>query len=865
VRNAFSRDGGEGDFAREVSAHLTLLEEEYARRGMAPGDARLAARRALGSTALVQDLHRDARSFVWVEDLRRDLGQTFRGLRRSPGFTLLAVFALALGIGVNTSFFTIVYAACLRGLPIEDAERVLYLSQRDAQNRVHGFSWTEFDALRARTGTLGAFGAYTSTIAAVADDRQPPARVLGAFISAGTFDLLGERPVVGRAFRPDEDRPSGPQVAMLGHALWRSRFAGDPGIVGQSIRVNGIPTTVIGVMPRGFMFPANADLWRPMANFPPAIRESPIERRLTVLARLKPGATLDRARVELAALALGPSSAGAVEPPRARVEAVPINEQLNPSIWQRTWLAFITAGALVLLAACANVANLLLMRGATRGREFAIRASIGATRWRVVRQLLVESATLATLAGAAGVLMAMAGLRMLSGLLPPEAMPYWMTFTVDRWVLAVTIAVCVGCVFVCGLPSALHLTKVDVLGAIAADTPASIARPARRWIGVLLAAEFAVTLVLVSLAVTAVRLDADIRSREFQLDADPVLTMWVALPADWYPTRESREAFIDRLERPGDAVGPVALATALPFGGGPQQPIAIAGQPEVKTPPQASTVTINDSYFDVLQIPLVRGRRFSATDGVPGRDVAIVNERFVRMFLADRDPLGVRIRAGGPEAPWLQIVGVSTTVRQQPFGAQPDPVVFVPLRSSPPQAMVVAVRAPGAIDAPLARLREHVARLNPNLPVFRVMTLAQALQTAGWNVRISNVMVRSIAVVALLLALVGLYAVTGHTVERWRRELALRVALGAGSRTIGWLVVRRVLAQLGTGLGAGIVLAMAFERLFNDPLTPTSVSMNDPGALALMILAIGAVAVAACVPPIRRAIRVDPLVALRLD
>jgi predicted permease len=869
-RNALlRRDSGEGDLTRELRAHLTLLEDEYQRCGMTLEDARLAARRALGSAALVTDRHRDARSFVWVEDLRRDLAHTLRALRRSPGFAAVAILALGLGIGVNTSFFTIVYAACLRGLPIESPERVLYISLRNSQNQLGSLSWAEFDELRARTRTLSEAGAYTSTVTALADDRQPPARVLGAYMSGGTFELLGDRPVVGRTFRRDEDRPGGPQVVVLGHEIWSSRFASDRQIVGQSITVNGIPTTVIGVMPRGFMFPGNADLWRPMANLPAVVRESRAERRLAVVGRLAPDATLERARAELAAFDIDAAQGPAGPGRRARLEAVPINEHVNPSIWQRTWLAFITVGVLVLLVACANVANLLLMRAATRGREIAIRTSIGATRARVIRQLLAESAVLAACAAGVGVVFAWAALRALSGLLPPEAMPYWMAFTMDARVLAVTMAVCLGCVFVCGLPSALHLSRADVLGAITADGPTSMARPARTWVGVLLTAEFAVSLVLVALAVTAMRTDAAIRSREFQIDQASLLTMWVTLPADWYPTPESRQAFVDRLEAPvigGHDVGAVALATALPYGGGPQLPLTIAGRAEEESPPVVSTVSVNARYFDVMGVPLTRGRAFSPLDGRPGSEAAIVNERFVRMFLPGAEPLETRIRVGGPDSPWLQIVGVSTTVRQQPLGAEAGPVVFLPFRAALAQTMAIVVRTPGAIDAPVRQLREHVARLNPNLPVYRVMTFEEAMRMSAWNVRLSNVMVRGIAVVALLLALVGLYAVTGHTVERWRRELGLRVALGAGAGEVGWLVVRRVLVQLGAGLGVGIVGTQVFDRVFNDPATAVAgAKMTDPGALTLMAVSIGTVALLACLRPIWRATRVDPIVALRVD
>jgi putative ABC transport system permease protein len=860
--NALRGERGEGDLARELSAHRAMLEDDYQRRGMTRDEARLAARRALGSTALVADSHRDARSFVWVEDLRRDLAHTLRGLRKSPGFAALAVVALGLGIGVNTAFFTLVDAICLRGLPTESPERVLFVSQRDSQGQSASLSWAEFEELRTRATTLGQTGAYTTTVVAVAHDRQPAARVLGAYMSAGTFELLGDRPVVGRTFRRDEDRPGGAEVVILGNELWRSRFAGDPGIVGRAIRVNGIPTTVVGVMPRGFMFPANADLWRPMANLPPAVRESRTERRLAVFARLTSEATVDSARAELAALevaaAAGPSSAGR----RLRLQAVPINEQLNPSVWQRAWLAFITAGALVLLVACANVANLLLMRGATRGREIAIRTSIGATRSRVVRQLLAESATLAALAGVAGVAVAWVGLRVLSGIVPPETMPYWMAFTIDGRVLAVTTAVCLGCVVVCGLPSALHLSRVDVLAAIAADSPTAVARPARRWIGVLLAAEVAVTLVLVAAAVTGVRLSAEIRRREFQIDSASLITGWVTLPADWYPTPESRQAFVDRLEA-AEAIGPIALATALPYGGGPQQPLALAdGSPQAQ-PPLVSTVSVNERYFDVLRVPLTRGRSFTRLDGQPGSDAAIVNERFVRMFLIDQEPLGARIRVGAQDSPWLRIVGVATTVRQQPVGAEAGPVVFLPFRAGLAQTMVIVVRSPGPLEPLVSRLREHVAGVNPNLPLYRVMTFEQAARNAAWNVRMSNTMVWSVAVVALILALVGLYAVTGHAVERWRRELALRVALGARHGEIAWLVARRVLVQLGAGLGVGIVGVQLFERVFTDAADTTR--MTDPGALVTIMGSIVGLAAVACLPPIRRATRVDPIVALRTD
>jgi putative ABC transport system permease protein len=866
LRSLLTHRHDEAELSREMASHLAMLEADAQRRGMTAEQARLAARRAMGSVALTKDLHRDARSFVWVEDLRRDLRHAVRALRRTPGFTLLAVFALGLGMGVNTTFFTLVNAICLRGLPIDEPERVMYVSGRDPQDRNLNLSYAEFEEMRARATAFERVAAYSITVATVGDNRQPPARVLGAYVSAGSFELLGDRPTLGRTFRADEDNPGAPPVVMLGGELWSSRYGSDPGIVGQTVTVNGVPSTVIGVMPRGFMFPTNADLWRPMANLPAGVRESRAERRLAVYARLADDATEEQARVDVTTLGEGWARQFSATNRDVRLRIVPINEQLNPSVMQRGWLAFITAGVLVLLVACANVANLLLMRAAARGREMAIRTSIGATRGRVVRQLLVESATLAALAGIVGVFLGWAGLRMLSGIVPPETLPYWMAFTIDGRVLAVTVAVCLGSVFLCGLPAALHVSKVDLRDTLTDTGTLSAARPARRWIAALLAAEFAVSLVLIAAAVMGVRNNLETRRAEFQIDPTSLLTMWVTLPTDAYNAGGARSAFFDRFDESiGTAVGSVAYASTLPYAGGQQQPLTISGRSMDNAPPLVSVVSASERYFSVLGIPLVRGRAFAATDGRPGFEAAIVNERFVRMFLSNQEPIGARIRVGTGDTPWLQVVGVATTVRQQIQGSEADPVVFVPFRPAPQATTVILVRTGGDPAPTVARLRNEVARIDANLPLYRVMPFEQAMRNALWNGRLSNVIIRSIAVVAFVLALIGLYAVTGHTVERWTRELALRMALGAKAGQVAWLVLRRMLRQLSVGLALGLVGTMAFDRAFTDPVNraATGVGMMDPPALALIVLSIAAVAVVACLVPLLRAARVDPIEALR--
>jgi putative ABC transport system permease protein len=862
------RTRAEDELSREMSSHLAMLEADYIQRGLTPDAARLAARRAMGSVALAKDLHRDARSFVWLADLHRDLRHAARALRRAPGFTVVAVFTLGLGIGVNTTFFTIVNAICLRGLPIDEPERVMFVSGRDAQDRDLSLSYAEFDEMRQRATAFERVAGYTNTAATVGDSRQPPARVLGAYISAGAFELLGDRPMLGRTFRTDEDDPGSPAVVILGGEIWSSRYASDPDIVGQTIIVNGTPSTVIGVMPRGFMFPGNADLWRPMGSLPAPIRESRAERRLAVFTRLANGTTEEQARADMASLGDGWSREYPAVNRNVRMRVVPINEQLNPSVAQRAWMAFITAGALVLLVACANVANLLLMRAAARGREMAIRTSIGASRSRVVRQLLVESAALSVLAAALGVFVAWAGLRMLAAIVPAETLPYWMAFTMDGRVMAVVVGVCAVSVFLCGLPSALHVSKVNLHDTLIDSGTTTGARPARRWIAALLAAEFAITLVLVTVAITGVRNNIETRRTQFQINPASLLTMSVTLPADSYFAPEKRSAFFERLDQTvGGSVGSVAFASVLPYGGGQQQPLAVSGRSPTDTPPLVSVVWASERYFATLGIPLVSGRAFVPTDGRPGAEAAIVNQRFAQMFLQGQEPIGTRIRVGTGDTSWLQIVGVATSVRQQILGPEPDPVVFLPFRGSPFPTTVMVVRTSTDAPAAVARLRNEVAGLDANLPLYRVMSLEQAVQNALWNVRLSDTIIRSIAVVALVLALIGLYAVTGHTVERWTKELALRIALGAGAGQIVWLVIRRMLTQLGIGLAAGLLATLAFDRLFNSPedRAGSDIHMMDPSALFMIMLAIAMVAIVACLVPIRRAARVDPLVALRTE
>ena len=873
--SVFRPGSADDELAREARAHLALLEDEYRRRSLSADEARLAARRAMGSVALVHDRARDARSFAWVDDLMRDGRHAVRRLRQAPGFAAAAILTLGLGVAVNNTFFTMVNAICLRGLPIDAPERVLTLGTRDARGRPGNMSYAEFEGLRSVQKSFAGVAAYTSGPVTLADEGRAADRVMGAHISAAGFNLLGELPLRGRGFRPEDDRPGAPAVVIIGAGVWNSRYAGDAGIIGRTVVVNGSPANVIGVMAEGVRFLQNTELWQPMGTMAGLSDQRRDLRSLFVFGRLAPQVPAEQAVAEVEAL----GTVWAREFPASNrditTRVVPINEALNGDVTDRTWLSFITAGALVLLVACANVANLLLMRGAIRGREIAIRASIGATRGRLVRQLLIESALLASLGALVGVLFSLLGLRALWAFVPEGALQYWMTFTIDARVLAVLVAVSAASVFVFGLAPALHLLRVDVNQIIKDSGRVGAAGlPARRWTTAFLALEFALTLVLLTVVAGGVRQSWIEERAEFALDSAPLLSMWITLPGANYPSPESRAAFHDEVAGqlaaiPG--VESVTVGSVLPRVSAPPMQLEIAGREAAggSALPIVAMVGAGDNYFETLAVSLVRGRAFTRLDGSPGQEAAIVNQRLVDMFFGSSDPIGQLIRVARPgttaSGSWARIVGVSPAIRQRPGGFGSDPVVYFPHRSSPSATAAIIVRATGEPTSLVPAIREELRRLDPNLPLYRVMSLRQAMDESAWNPRMASMVAEQIAVIALLMALVGLYAVTAHAVQLWKTELGLRIALGARPLGVAWIVLRRALAQLAIGLLAGVAATYAFDRLFTvtDPADP--VRMTDTGPLLLLMALIAVVAIVACAIPVRRAIHVDPVVALRAE
>jgi putative ABC transport system permease protein len=842
-----------------------------------------------GNATRAREQARDVWMWTWLQDAGRDLRFAARLLAKERGFAAVAVVTLGLGIGLNNTLFIAVNTACLRGLPIERPDRVLFLSTHDARDRQLGLSRREFDRARSGLPSFSGLAAFTSAPMSVGDADRAPERELGTYISFSAFHLLGEPPALGRDFTAADDRPGAAPVVILAHGVWNRRYAGDPSIVGRAIRVNGKPATVVGVMHDPFQFPGNAGIWMPLAQMPGG--PGAPARILSAFGRLTDPSGIAQARAQIDALSTQLSHDFSETNRGIRLAAVPINDRYTQRVTDPQWLAFLGLGVVVVLISCANVANLLLMRAMRRAHEMATRASLGATRAHLVRQLLVESVLLASLGGALGLVLAQAGARGLQRLIPANTVPYWLTFTMDARTLIALFGVSLTTVLVFGLAPALHVARADVNEVMKAGGRSGMAgRRERRWTTVFLVAEFGLTMMFTAALVVGLRSMFAARQADLVIHPANLLTTWVALPADKYRTPEQRLDFYRQLDEriatvPG--VSATAMMTALPLGSATPKLLAIDGRrtPPGGTPPTVLTIAIGPRTFDVLGVPLVGGRAFDERDGLQGFEHVVVNQRFAQLFFPGIDPIGQRIAlsdsngagpglhlpAGGatPRAGsdlttgWLTIVGIAPSIRQG-SALVPDPIVYSPLRASPPPSVALVVRGTSDLTALTSPLRESVRAIDPDLPLYRVMSMEQALSDSQWAARGSIVISMTIVWIAIGLAGVGLYAVTAHSVVQRSQEIGVRIALGAGTRDIVRLVGRRVCVQVGLGILAGIVFTLWWQKAFATLPTGTE---KDTDLLALIggAAVFALIAMLASASPLRRATRVDPLVALRYE
>ena len=809
-------------------------------------------------------------------NLWQDIRFAVRLLVKDRWFTAVAALALALGIGVNATVFTFVNAVLIRGLPINDPDRVMVVGTRDGRNRDRGMSYPDFDDYRRATRAFSGLAAYSGQTMNVSDEGRTPERFQGPYISANAFKLIGQPPLLGRDFLPEDDRPGAAPVVILGNGVWKNRYGSEPSVVGRTIKINDVPAIVIGVMGEGIKFPQNADLWMPLVHMPRLSEQKRDNRNLETFGRMADGVTRQQAQSEMNTIAAKLRADYPDTNKDVTASVMTFNERANGGPIRLVFLSLMGAVAFVLLIACANVANLLLARSATRAREMSVRISLGATRWRIVRQLLVESVLLSIVSGLFGLGLAYIGVSLFDAATQDVGKPYWIKFTMDAQVLGFFAAVCLGTGIVFGLAPALHVSKTDLNEVLKEGGRSGTSGVrARRWTSVLIVAELALTMVLLAGAglmmrsfLTLYRLDAGVETKH-------LLTMRLSLPAQKYPTPDRRRAFFDRLDQRLAGVAGIqagAITTNMPLGGGNPRLLEIEGRP-LAAGEQAQTVTqvmIGPRYFESVGLRIVRGRGFDDLDGTTGHETAIINQRFASMHFGTEDPIGRRIKLtndgpvapGTPEPTWVTIVAVSPTIRQRNMqDPQPDPVVYVPLRSQSPGFAMLMIRTMGDPAALTSLMREEVRAVDPDLPLFEIRTMDQQLAQGRWPFRVFGSMFAIFAFIALALSAVGLYAVTAYSVAQRTQEIGVRMALGAQAPQVWWLVVRRGLVQLGIGLTIGLAGAMGVGQLLQSLLVQTGT--RDPLTLVSIVLLLMAVSVGASFWPARRATRLDPVAALR--
>ncbi|HSL22908.1 MAG TPA: ABC transporter permease [Vicinamibacterales bacterium] len=820
--------------------------------------------------------------------LWQDIRISARMLVKDRWYTTVAVLALGLGIGVTSTGFTFVNAVLLRGLPYPDSDRIMFVSSRsleEAQNDM-GSSYPDYEDWRAAQRSFGDLAAMRTGTMNVSDATRPAERTSGAYVTANAFRILGQPMRHGRDFAADDDKPGAPSVAIIGYGLWQSRYAGNASIIGRVIRVNETPTVIVGVMPEGVQFPSNADMWQPLVQAP-AMLTSPSgranegkdrwrrnARSLGVFGRLKPGVTLAQAQAEMDGIAQRLAKQFPDANKNVGVRVMKYNDRFNGGEIKVVFLLLMGAVTFVLLIACANVANLMLARSAFRAREMAVRISLGATRWQLVRQLLVESVMLGLLSGVLGLLLSMIGVRLFDRAVTDVGKPYWIVFTIDGTVLAFLIAICVATGLLFGLAPALHVSRTNTNELLKEGGRSGGAGVrAMRFTSAMVVFEVALTIVLLAGAGLMIRSFLKLYSMELGIRTDRLLQSNLVLAEQKYPTPEERRLYADRLlarlaAAPG--LASASLTTNPPVFGGWRPRLEIEGQhvADRRRAPQVTVVQASDNYFETLQLPLRRGRPFSTRDGTPGQETAIVNERFVALHFQGTDPIGRRIRVFDDNAerenPWLTIVGIVPTVRQANIEEMdPDPVVFTPIRQEAPRGMFIVARTMADPGTMFDTLRQAVREVDPDQPLFNVRTMDEQLARRRWPWRVFGSLFLIFAVIAMVLSSVGIYAVTSYSVTQRTQEIGVRLALGAQNGAVSWLILRRALVHLAIGLVLGLVAAFYASKLLQSIIIQTK--PGDPATLAVVALVLLAVTVAACMIPARRAMRLDPVLALRAE
>jgi putative ABC transport system permease protein len=801
----------------------------------------------------------------------QDVRYAFRALARSRAFTAIAAACLALGIGVNSTIFSVVNGVMLKPFPYPESHRIVVLDSSNQRLGVWqgGISYPDFKDLRDHNTTLQSVAAFAGRSLTVADGTSEPEWHMGSIVSWNLFALLGTPPVIGRPFAPEDDRQGAEPVVMLGHEVWQQRYRGDAAVVGRAITINSRAHTVIGVMPPRFAFPENSRLWVTAAAYGEKLPRG--DRAFEVFARLATGAEFEHVAADVGGLG---SRLAAAYPETNRDWSVvprPLGKWMLPEDVTLILSTMMGAATLVLLIACANVANLLLARASVRQREISVRAALGAGRWRIVRQLLTEAGLIGLIAAPLGVGVAYVGLRLLDRAIPPDTIPYFVRWSLDWQSLVYTIVVSVSTSVVFGLVPALQAARTNLQDSLKEGARGATGGR-RAWMrNALVVAEVSLALVLLVGASLFVRSFLNLEGANVGFDTRPLMTMRFYMPGEAYEPADAKARRVEDIVRRIEALPGVEAAFASNFvplgGGGGGGEVVIEGRPASdpgQAEPSISRIGVSPHLRRTLGIALVRGRDFTDTEGASRSPVALINETMASRFWKDTDPVGRRFRLAGPGSPeWFTVIGIIADFRhfQGDGASRTFPAAYVPYPYDSRLNTGLTIRVTGDPAGITAAARQQIRQSDPSLPVFQVRTMEEQRQRSFWQYGLFGWMFSIFGFIALALASVGVYGVLSYAVSQRTQEIGVRVALGAERAHVLRLILGQGMRLAAVGVVVGLAGAFGVMPVIKSLLY--NVTPTDPLSFAAVALFLVAVAAVASYIPARRALRVDPIVALR--
>ena len=852
------------DLDDELRYHLDQSISAKVAAGLSASDARRQALIEFGGIETTREqCHRQWPGW-WAGAISQDLRYALRGISTHRWFSAAIVATLALGIGLNTMVFTLVNAVLLKPVPNGDRLVSVMGLNRSTNDRNLPLSYPDFEDYRARVTSFQFFEAVRPDSGVISETGNPPQQYELNRTTTGIFSMIQAKAYLGRAFLPSDGLPGAPPVVVIGYRVWQERYAGLPGVIGRQVHLNGQPATIIGVMPKGFRYPDGVDLWLPLIPGPDLTQRD--QRSLRGYAILRPGVTVQMADAELNTIAA--RIAGQFPADKGLgMSVLTFQQRFNGGVIRTIFLLMLAAVGFVLLIACADVANMMLSRALNRQREMSIRTALGASRWRVIRQLLMESVLLSTLGGVLGLGLAETGIHWFD-LATAAIRPSWILFTMNFTVFGYFAALCILSGLIFGILPALRLSKTNVVDVLK-DGAHSVAGHRGAWLSsALVVFQFALTLVLLTGAGIFVRSLLNQLAVNPFIPAGQITTALLHLPEERYKDKDSRIRFFDRLLprlRSIAGVEHAAIASSAPGMGSADEQIELEHFP-IANPtqrPWISFVAQSPGDFSAIHLPLLQGREFNETDGTSNHEAAVLTRDAAARFWPGQNPIGRRFRLFDDKnkpTPWITVVGISANLVQELQNNDPHPLLFIPYRQVGWDDMALVVDS--AAD-PLQSMRMAVQSLDGELPLNEPFRLKDAIVDRLWFLRVFGVVFLAFAFVAMLMASVGMYAVIAHATGSRTQEIGVRIALGATMHNILFLVMRRGLCQIACGLALGFAVAFSLAHRMTSLLNGGL--RSDPSVIFAVALTLASVGVFACWLPARRATGLDPVRAIRYE